>query len=153
MRIEYLYDNIEFAETTAKWCYDEFIFGIRDDLSYQDVLKETKICYKDKLPVRLIAIDEGDCTGMVSIVDNDLQCRDYTPWLAALYVKKECRSRGIGELLIESVKQITKDMGYSELYLKTEHTSGYYYRLGWEFVESCEDNFDLVPDVFKVSLF
>ena len=96
MKIEFLVDNIIFAENVAEWIYNEFIKGIRHGISYEQVLSSVKNCHKAELPVRLIAEEE--------------------------------------------------------LYLRTEYTSNYYRKLEWRFIESCEDEFGLKPDVFKFSL-
>jgi len=153
MKIEYLADHPEFMETVATWRYKEFIEGIRLGISYEQVLAAVKNCKISEFPICLAAIEDGVCAGTVSIVHNDLRYRDYTPWLASLYVDPAYRNRKIGERLIERVKDIAREMGYGELYLRTEHASGYYRKLGgWAFVESCEDEFGLVPDVFKTAL-
>jgi len=152
MKIEYLADHLAFADDVATWIYNAFIKDVRDDLSYEQVLLAAKDCHKSQLPIRLIAIIDGACVGTVSIMQNDLKCRDYTPWLAALYVDEPFRKNGIGEALIDSVKRIVKDLGYHEVYLRTEHASDYYRKLGWAFIETCDDHFNLRPDVFKFTL-
>lgn len=152
MKIMYLSDHIGFAEDVAKWIYDEFIHNIRNGLDYEQILTSVKECGKTELPIRLIAVADEKCVGTVSIVRNDLKCRAYTPWLAALYVDKPYRNNKIGEQLIERVKGIVQDLGYCELYLRTEHASGYYKKMGWQWVESCTDEFGLEPDVFKLTL-
>jgi predicted N-acetyltransferase YhbS len=111
-----------------------------------------KACGKTELPIRLVAVIGGECVGTVALVENDLRCRPYTPWLASLIVAPAHRGQKIGEGLVESVKALAKDKGYRELYLRTEHASGYYVKLGWEFVETCEDDYGLKPDVFKIGL-
>ena len=152
MKIEYLSDNIIFAEEVAEWLYNEFIKGIKTDRSYESVLSAVKNCSKTELPIRLVAIVNGKCAGTVSIVKNDLKCREYAPWLASLYVDKPFRKNKIGAQLIDRVKDIAKNLGCSELYLRTEHASGYYKKLGWQFIESCDDDYNLKPDVFKFTL-
>ena len=152
MKIEYLCDHINFADTVAKWIFDEFINGIKVDRTYADVLSSMKNCHKLELPVRLVALIDEKCVGTVSLVFNDLKCRNYSPWLAALYVDKDFRKQKIGERLIERVKTIAADLGYRELFLRTEHASGYYRKLNWEFVENCDDEYNLKPDVFKCRL-
>jgi len=152
MKIEYLCDSIEHAETAAKWIYDEFIHGIKTDRSYEDVVSGMKNCYRDKLPIRLVALQDNKCVGTIALVFNDLRCRSYTPWLASLYVEKSHRNRKIGEKLIERIQTITAELGYRELYLRTEHASGYYRKLGWEYVETCDDDYNLKPDVFRRKL-
>ena len=83
MKIEYLCDYINFADTAARWIFDEFIDGIKHDRSYEDVLSAMKNCRRHELPVRLVALVDDKCVGTVSVVENDLKCRDYTPWLAS----------------------------------------------------------------------
>ena len=149
MKIEYLCDHIHFADTIAKWIFDEFIDGIKIDRTYEDTLASFKNCHKTEFPIRFIMMDGDKCAGTISIVENDLRCRkNYYPWLAGLYVDKSCRNQKIGEQLLNNAKNIVAGMGHKELYLRTEHASGYYRRLGWEFVESCDDDYNLVPDVF-----
>ena len=152
MKIEHLCDHTAFSETVAKWLYDEFIVGIRKDVSYEYVLSSVNDCHKQKLPVRLIALLDGKCVGTVSIVVNDLKFRDYTPWLAALYVDPEHRSQGVGRRLVDAVKEAVRQLGYDKLYLRTEHAGDYYRALGWDYIETCKDEFGLNPDVFSFSL-
>jgi predicted N-acetyltransferase YhbS len=152
MNIEYLNDNMGFAEQVAEWIYNEFIKEKRSSISYEQVLSSVKTCHKNELPVRLIAKADGRCVGTVAIVQNDLKYSDYSPWLAALYVDEAERKNKIGEKLVEHVKAVVKELGYSEVYLRTEHAGNYYRRLGWQFVESSVDEFNLKPDIFKFAL-
>jgi len=148
----YLADHPEYYEKAARWIYDEFINGIRLGISFGDVLARYSVPRSGGLPVRLIALFGGGCAGTVSLVENDLRCRDYTPWLASLVVEKEYRSRGFGRLLIEQCKNAACDLGFKELYLRTETAGGYYRKLGWSFVEVCTDEFGLEPEVFRMDL-
>ena len=152
MKIINLTGNAEYAACCAQWIYDEFIKGIKTSRTYEDVLEAYRISFETELPVRLAAVYGGKCIWTVSLVHNDLRCRDYTPWLASLYVDKEHRGNKTGERLVLEIMNKAKDLGYKELYLRTEHASGYYKRLGWTFVERCEDDHGLVPDVFKHAL-
>jgi GNAT superfamily N-acetyltransferase len=150
--IKYLSEDLRYVQTAAAWIYDEFIKDVRDDLTIGDITANIGKCNKDALPVRLAAVIGGKCVGTVSIVENDLKCRDYTPWLAALYVDKAHRNKGIAKALISSAQEAAWRLGYKEMYLRTEHASGYYRKLGWQFVERCADGHGLEPDVFKITL-
>ena len=152
MTIEYLADHITCAETAAKWIFDEFINGIKIDRTYETVLSSMKNCHKKELPIRLIAMIDGKCAGTVSLVSNDLKCRNYTPWLAGLYVDKALRNQKIGRTMIDRIKIISAELGYKELFLRTEHAGNYYRKLGWEYIETCDDDYNLKPDVFKWKL-
>jgi predicted N-acetyltransferase YhbS len=151
LEICYLNEHISFAETVSSWIYEEFIKDIRDDLNLEGITARIKTCGKDTLPVRLVAVLDGKCIGTVSIVQNDLKCRDYTPWLAALVVDKSYRGSGIGRRLVSFAKEKAAELGYSELYLRTEHAGDYYRKLGWQFVEKSFDDFNLEPEVFKIT--
>ena len=152
-KIEYLSDFPIFTEMVACWLYDEFIVGQRPGVTYENMLEAVKKSNKTELPVRLIALSDGNCAGTVSIVGNDLRCRSYTPWLASLYVRPPFRKNKIGEQLMERVKQIVRELGYDELYLRTEHTGDYYRQRNWQHVETCiDDEFQLETEVFCVSL-
>jgi predicted N-acetyltransferase YhbS len=152
LEIKYLCENLNHANIVSSWIYNEFIKDIRDDLTVKEISSRIIKCGKDALPIRLVAVLDGRCVGTVSLVENDLKCRAYTPWLAALIVDKNFRGKGIGKRLISFVQEIARQMGYKELYLRTEHASEYYKKLGWQFVETCADSYGLEPDVFKCVL-
>jgi len=152
MNIVYLSDHIEFAETVATWSFNEWVKGIRAGVTYEDVLASVKKCAKTKLPVRILAMIDGRCVGAAALFENDLKGKTYTPWLAAVYVDAQYRNQKIGRQLIERIKEISIELGYKELFLRTEHASGYYKKLGWSYVESCVDEYGVKPDVFKIQL-
>jgi N-acetylglutamate synthase-like GNAT family acetyltransferase len=102
-------------------------------------------------PITLIALVDGECAGTVSIFENDLKIqRELTPWLASLYVNPHYRGKGIAKELINKVQQVVKELGFKELYLRTEHTSEYYRRLGWNFVYKTHDEKGKETEVFKI---
>ena len=102
-------------------------------------------------PITLVAIKDDECVGTVSVFENDLKTQnDLTPWLASLYVNPQYRGQGIAEKLINRVKEVIEELGFKELYLRTEHTSEYYRRLGWEFVYKTHDEKGQETEVFKV---
>ena len=152
MRIEYLADNTAFIEKVAGWIYLEFFEGIRHGVPYPQVLNSIKICNKTDFPIRLVALEGDTCIGTVSLVENDLKYRDYTPWLAALYVDESFRGNKTGRELVERTKAIARELGYNELFLRTEHAGQYYIRLGWQYVETCIDEFNLQTEVYKWNL-
>jgi GNAT superfamily N-acetyltransferase len=140
---------LEHRKVAANWIYGEFIHNIRRGVTYEDVYNRFENGVPGRLPVRFLALTDDMCVGTVSIVKNDLSGREYGPWLASLFVRPDFRSKGIGRLLIEKVKSAVWDMGYEELYLRTEHAGDYYRKLGWTFVEQCTDEFGLAPEVFR----
>jgi len=132
--IENLADNIEYLEEVAMWCWEEW--DRAKGASLEDVIYRTRhsIC-KDKIPMTYIAKHDEKLVGTVSIWQNDLISRqDLTPWIAALYIKKEYRGKGIGTLLQEKCIQVVSELGFEKLYLITDHEN-YYEKCGWKFLE------------------
>ena len=151
VKIESICENLIFLENVTRWIYEEFVRPYRDDLTYEELVLKEKNFINETWPIRFVAIVDDKCVGTVSIVDNDLKCSNYTPWLSGLYVDVPYRNKKIGEQLIEHVKNFAKSLGYKELFLRTEHASGYYKRLGWQYIETYDDG-KLKPDVFKFKL-
>lgn len=145
-------DYPEYFDKVADWIFNEFVNGIRRGVAYEQVLASVKGCRTDAMPIRYAAIIDNACVGTVALVANDLKCRNYTPWLASLFVDPAYRNKKIGERLVEKIKGLAAEKGYGELYLRTEHASGYYKKRGWQFVESCVDEYGVSTEVYKISL-
>ena len=145
-----LKDSSKRRETIANWIYNEFIHNIRSGITYEDIYNRFTGFRPDRLPIRYVALnlENGACVGTVSLVQNDLKCRDYGPWLSSLVVHQAYRNQGIGKQLIERVKDQAWSLTYEKLYLRTETAGGYYRKLGWLFLEQCVDEFGLEPEVF-----
>ncbi|WP_052256020.1 GNAT family N-acetyltransferase [Salinicoccus sp. YB14-2] len=151
MEIEFLSDCKDKVEDVADMIYKEFVKTSSSEMTYEDVIKFFSSVKSDSLPITLIAMEEEGCLGTVSIFENDLKVRpDYKPWLASLYVKPEYRSRSVGRKLMKKVIDVTGDLGFEYLYLRTEDAAEYYLSLGWEYVESAMDENSEETHVFKV---
>ena len=152
------------GDQMAQWIYDEFIHNIRKGVSLADVRSRFKNCAPGVLPLRfaayagetlagtnadaLVGTKSDVLVGTISLVQNDLMYRAYSPWLSSLYVDPAYRSRGYARAMIERVKEEAWALGYKKLYLRTEHAGGYYRKLGWAYVEQCGDEYGLEPEVF-----
>ena len=149
MEIKFLVDYPEHVEMVSNWIYKEFIEGIRAGISYELILKSCGARNKDSLPISLIALKNNICVGTISLFENDLkERRDLSPWLGALYVDKEFRNQGIAKQLIDRIIEIAKEMKKDKIYLRTEHASEYYKKLGWIFVLKTIDGFNLNTEVY-----
>lgn len=149
MKLEYLCDNEQYVDVVAKWIYNEFIDGIKPGISYEKIKNIYRNRKKECIPIAIIAVQNNDCVGVASLVANDLKAREYTPWLAGLYVKRQYRNRRIGNILIQEVQSIAYKLGHDVLYLRTEHAYEYYRSLGWKFVEKLVDEFDIETNIFS----
>lgn len=150
--IGYLCDYPEYRENVSRWLYDEFVHREDDDLKYETFHSNFLDNNKTKLPIRLVAIMDGKCVGTVTIIDNDFYGKSYSPWLGGLYVDTPYRNEGIGQRMIDFIKQIAKDLDYYEIYLNTENAGGYYKRLGWIYIETCLNEGSRICEIYKYEL-
>ena len=137
MKIGLLADNPKYIITVSQMIYDEFVVPSSSTKSLKDVQAFFKKTHKHKLPLTLIAIVDNQCVGTVSLFEQDCTLRpQYTPWLASLYVNPTYRSQNIARSLIDALVLKAAQLGFDTLYLKTENTASYYYKIGWTHLET-----------------
>lgn len=100
---------------------------------YEDCIKNC-IDAKSPLPMWYLLKCGEETFGCVGLITNDFISRmDLYPWLCALYVEEKHRGNDFGKLLVERCKTDALKMGFSSLYLCTDHV-GYYERFGFEYI-------------------
>ena len=151
--IKLLNDHPDYAPILAFWSYMEWYRN--RPIEFDIVLKFYQIRKNDKtLPISWVSIEDGIPVGMISLKENDLWSRmDLKPWLSSLYVLPEFRNLGIGTLLIKSVIDKSRELGYSRLYLFTAQSKEYqldnfYIRKGWRFFDNAIDNDGMETKIF-----
>jgi len=109
MYIDHLCKNPEYIDTVASWIYDEFVIKTNGSISYKEVVEYLSKTNEQDYTMTFVAINDNECIGTVSIFENDLQNQKIlTPWLASLYVSPNYRRKGVGEQLINHVKDIVR---------------------------------------------
>ena len=85
------------------------------------------------IPIALVAHDGAAFLGTSSVIASELEERpDYTPWVAAVWVEPQVRSRGIGAALVERAAREGFASGAQRLYLCARPArTEFYRRLGW----------------------
>jgi GNAT superfamily N-acetyltransferase len=89
------------------------------------------------VPFALVAeVDSRPC-GNALVIDNDEPAKpELTPWLAALWVDEEVRSRGIARALLDEAARRCQALDMPRLYLVSRPAlRGFYTGLGWRAVE------------------
>ncbi len=95
---------VDFRKTLAK------LKGIKDDTDVDDALEEILYYVKKGYPVFAVS-DNGRYVGYcVCRIDDD------TVWLESIYVRPECRRKGIGKMLFEKAESVAKEYGNETLY-------------------------------------
>jgi predicted N-acetyltransferase YhbS len=91
----------------------------------------------DAIPLGIVAHRDDDFVGSAILIDNDLEERpQYTPWLAALWVEPEERSRGVATALADRILAEAAALGHDRIYIcATPDKDGYYAARGWQEVE------------------
>ncbi|MDQ0233254.1 GNAT family N-acetyltransferase [Metabacillus malikii] len=151
MNVEYLSNHPEKIEEVSEMVFNEFIVKTGSSKTFEDVVKHFSNTDTHAFRITFIALENGKCLGTVSIFENDLKIRNkYKPWLASLYTKPEYHGRGIGQTLIAKTIDVAIELGFKELYLRTENASDYYRNRGWTYVETVSDDIYEKIDVFKL---
>ena len=91
---------------------------------------------RDKLPLTLVAIKDTIPVGMASLRERDSESlkSEFKPWLGSLVVDEKYRHEGIGQILIDAIKDKAKKLNYFKLYLLTFDLTlpSWYAKLGWQ---------------------
>jgi putative hydrolase of the HAD superfamily len=120
--IEYLADHLEAIPVLAEWLFEEW--GDRSPTeSVEEVAKNLrKRANRDRLPLALVALDQANLVGTVSLRIREMEIRpEYEHWLGTLYVSKPQRNQGVGSRLVQSAKEEAIRLGITRLYLYTRH--------------------------------
>ncbi len=110
---------------SSKWGFDRQIYydSISDSISTQSPYPRWYLMKKDE-----------DVIGSFGLIENDFMVRkDLKPWLCALYVEEHFRGNSLGTLLLERGRIEAGKLGFSKLYLCTDHV-GYYEKYGWKYL-------------------
>jgi GNAT superfamily N-acetyltransferase len=84
------------------------------------------------IPRAWVAFVDGEPAGSVSLVARNMDTRpELSPWLASLWVRPQCRGRGIGAALVRRCEEEARRLGIRRLHLYTEAAADFYGRLGW----------------------
>jgi GNAT superfamily N-acetyltransferase len=92
---------------------------------------------KDKVPFTVVALADGIPVGSCSVIENDCVFRkQYTPWVAAVFVKPEMRHRGIALAVLQQAAAIAVRAQVKGLYIDClAVTAPVYEKNGWRVYE------------------
>jgi GNAT superfamily N-acetyltransferase len=145
--IEYLADHPAYAEEVGQLKFTEWLHT-SPDRPYEVWIDEIRAsAQKDRVPMTLLALRDGEALGFVSLVEiGERAGIEGGVWLITLYVREEHRCHGIGTALIERCIAEGRRMGYPALYLWTEtpQLTAYYAQRGWQRVGQDEEGEDIM---------
>lgn len=120
----------------AEWSSDKSEAGF--ERQKQSILKKLNI---DIVPLIFVAHQNRKFVASAALFLHDLDSRtDLSPWMGGIFTVPEYRGRGIAKMLIAKIEAKAKELGYSKIYLHTEHTAGLYQKLGWQKLCDCQND-------------
>ena len=107
----------------------------------------------DRVPYTVVGLADGVPVGSCSIIENDCDHRpQYTPWVAAVYVRPSLRKRGVASAILQEAARIASRAGITGLYIDClAVTAPVYERNGWTILEREVGDKDSVVMVRRLS--
>ena len=132
MKILSVRDHPEKAEMFIR--YFQKHWATENSMAVYDDCIRNCITAKSSLPMWYLLLEGEDTIGCAGLITNDCISRMYLyPWLCALFIEERYRGNAYGALLIERCKEDARKMGFSALYLCTDHI-GFYERYDFKYV-------------------
>jgi len=134
--IEYLADHPGALPTLAQWQHAEWGHTNPTDTVEARKAHLEAACHRDRIPLAVVALDNGEVLGSASLVSQDMETRvELTPWLASVFVGEQYRRKGIGAELVRRIMSEAGKLEVPLLYLYTVHSEKFYAALGWRLLE------------------
>ena len=128
-----LQDTPEFIPTIAAWHHAEWATLNPGQTLEQRIARMRHYLSDDVMPRMFVWVEDNQVLGTAAFVQSDMDTRpELSPWLASVYVKAECRGKGVGAALVRKVVSHAAAAGFPELFLFTPSKEHYYAKLGWQ---------------------
>lgn len=128
------------VEAIARLRFDAFFHGSARTLE-EDVAGLRSLLTDGVADTALVARVDGVPVGSVLLVQHELEpAHDLTPWLAGLVVADRYRRQGVGMALVRALERLAAARDVGTLYLYTWEARAFYAALGWETVETFEQD-------------
>ena len=140
MRIDYLAAHRDFIPILSQWHHEQWSY-LNPSRTVEDRIEEfqQETTGKKEIPTTFVAISGSVLLGSASIVTHDMDTRkEFSPWLASVYVAPRHRQQGIGSALVQRTVEEAKELEVETLYLFTPDREKFYKRLGWSLLELTE---------------
>ena len=137
IEFEYLADRPESIPQVVDWWFT--VWGDYMDASPEKITEHlTASLSKDKLPLYILAINEGEPVGTAALKLHEAE--DLYPghqyWLGSVFVDPDHRGHKVATQLSQRVVEIANIRAIPQLYLQTlKLDGGLYAKLGWKAVE------------------
>lgn len=132
MQVVSVREKPEYAQAAIA-CFQDKWATPNSMMVYEDCITHC-LTAKNPLPQWYLLMRGEEIIGCAGLVTNDFISRmDLYPWLVALYIEEAHRGHAYPSLLMGRAKADAKAMGFTRLYLSTDHAA-YYERYGWRHI-------------------
>ena len=139
MQIEYRADYPAHILELARLHFEEWSYLCPGESLEGRTARLSGSCGRNAIPSVVVLLEDGELLGSAMLLAHDMDSRpQLTPWLAGVFVKPQCRGKGIGSALVRRIEAEARSLGVSTLYLYTPNAESLYERLGWSVTERCE---------------
>ena len=135
-QVQQLSECPQHVEAVGNWIFDQWWSRRHDSAEVVFTWLRTHT-QKDKVPYTVVALVEGIPVCSCSVIDNDCLHRpQYSPWVAAVFVKPEMRHHGIASAILQEAAAIAGRAGVKGLYIDClAMTAPVYEKNGWQVYE------------------
>ena len=131
MRIISVRENPEYKDRAIQYFQNSWSEGA--PIIYEDCISHS-INAKDSLPQWYVLENNNEIIGCAGLITNDFISRmDLYPWLCAIFIDEKHRGNNYSKLLIEKAKEDSKNAGFQNLHLCTDHI-GFYEKMGFNYI-------------------
>ncbi|MFO7896634.1 MAG: GNAT family N-acetyltransferase [Candidatus Cloacimonadales bacterium] len=140
------YQTAAIAYFQAKWANPQ------TEIIYEDCITHS-IDSKSSLPQWYLLLNEAqEIIGGAGLISNDFISRmDLWPWLCALYIEPTYRGHQLGSLLLKRAQTDSKQAGFDQLYLATDHI-GFYEKYGFSYLGEGYHPWGESSRIYQISL-
>jgi N-acetylglutamate synthase-like GNAT family acetyltransferase len=110
-------------------------WGSEDNYAYFEDAMRHSDRQEQSVPQFFVLVHDERIVGCFGVIINDFISRhDLYPWLSSVFVEPEYRGQRLSQTMFDHAYRVVKNMGYSRLYLTTDH-DGLYEKFGWQRIE------------------
>jgi GNAT superfamily N-acetyltransferase len=136
LEIKQLSECPEHLDAVGTWIYEQW--WRTPDNSPEVVLSLLRThTEKDTVPFTVVALENKIPVGSCCVIENDCAHRpQYTPWVAAVFVKPDKRHCGIASRILQEAVRVAERGHLTGLYIDCHvNTSPVYEKNGWTVLE------------------
>ncbi|MDE1266222.1 GNAT family N-acetyltransferase [Vibrio aestuarianus] len=134
----------------AKYIHSKW--GSQENYLYFEnaILNSSKI--EDSIPQFYVLVNGDEIVGCFGLIINDFVSRhDLYPWFSSLFIEPVHRGNSLSKTMFDYASKVVKSMGYSSMYLTTDH-DGLYEKFGWERIEDAYEPSGEATRVYRRSV-